>query len=147
MAITKKISREMPQKFLCVLYKLYIAEHGHGVRHLSKYEILVTAHELYIKHMPEIAEVDKSASVMRPRLLDLIQELEARGYLRGDGGGLTYFLTTEGYDEAAKSGWQRFVDYWNSNPGLNTLIAMLSMVIAAGSLWVAFLALSKTGAS
>lgn len=146
MAITKKISREMPRKFLGVLYKQYIERHGHGVRHLDKYEVLVTAHELYIKLMPEIAEKDAAASLMRPRLLDLIQELEARGYLRGDGGGLKYFLTTQGYDEADKSKWQRFVDYWNSNPGLNTLIALLSMALAAGSLWVAFLALSNPGA-
>ncbi|WP_193453162.1 hypothetical protein [Pseudomonas nitroreducens] len=141
--ITKKISRKMPKKFLGVVYDRYIEDFGEGVRHLGSFEVLTTAHEYYRKYMPEIAEVDQKQSLMRPRLLDLILELEARGYLRNSGDGLTYFLTVKGYDEADKSSWQHFVDYWNSNPGLNTLIAVFSMVISIGSVWVAILALSK----
>lgn len=153
MAITKKISRKMPRKFLGVLYAQYTERHGYGVRHLGEFKILTTATELYIELMPEIAETEEfqeagqRVTLMRARLLDLILELEARGYLRSTGDGLTYLLTPEGYDEADRTGWQRFVGYWNSNPGLNTLIALGSMVIAFASMWVAVVALSKPESS
>lgn len=140
---TGKIPKEMPEKMLRVIHAMYLDKHGHGIRHLEEFHVLATAHELFSQHLDGLWEVN--GRVVRPLLLDNFKELERRGYLRNEGG-LKYFLTERGYDHAAKGKWQRFVDYWNSNPGLNTLVSILSALIASISLVVAIVAVVKAGA-
>lgn len=140
--ITKKITAKMMSKLLRIFYKDYEKEHGHGSRHIGGFPILTTAAEVYLKRMPELAETEGGA--VRYRFLDILIELEKAEMMRSEGG-VRYFLTDRGYDEASKSLWCRFIEYWNNNPGLNTVIAILSMLISGASMWVAILALNKPG--
>ncbi|PXX71835.1 hypothetical protein SAMN05660489_02428 [Pseudomonas sp. LAMO17WK12:I10] len=140
---TGKIPKEMPLKLLRAIDGMYLDKHGHGIRHLDEFFALATAHELFDQHIDGLFEVE--GNVARPLLLDNFKELERKGYMRCEGG-LKYFLTEAGYEQASKTKWQSFVDYWNSNPGLNTLVAILSAMIATVSLVVAIIALSNTGA-
>jgi hypothetical protein len=138
---TGKIPKEMPQRFLDVIYKMYLDQHGAGIRNLEKFTVLLTAHELFAEQIPDIYE--ENGNVVRPLLQDNFLELEARGFLR-KGESLRYHLTEKGYDFASKGSWQKFVDYWNSNPGLNTLVAIISAAIATLSLVVAAIALANS---
>lgn len=140
--ITKKITPKMMSKLLRIFYQDYETTYGHGSRHINGYAILTTAAEVYIDRMPELAETE--GNVVRYRLLDVLVELEKSELMRSENG-LRYYLTNLGYAEASKSRWRRFLDYWNNNPGLNTVIAILSMVISGISMWVAVLALNKPG--
>jgi hypothetical protein len=140
--ITKKITARMMRKALRIFYQDYEKQYGHGTRKLDEFSVLTTAAEVYLDRMPELTE--KSGNMVRYLLLDVLMELEKSGLMRSEGG-LRYFLTELGYQEASKSRWRRFVDYWNENPGLNTVIAILSMVISGFSLWIAVLALNKPG--
>ena len=138
---TGKIPKDMPQRFLREIYSMYLEKHGHGVRNLNEFTVSLAAHELFAKRVPDMYE--ESGNVVRPLLVDNFKELEARGYLR-KGAILSYHLTEKGYDHASKDRWQKFVDYWNSNPGLNTLVAIISSAIATLSLVVAAIALANT---
>lgn len=129
-------------KMLRIFHEDYEKKYGHGSRHIDGFPILTTAAEVYLKRMPELAETE--GNMVRYRLLDVLIELEKTGMMRSEGG-VRYFLTNMGYEEASKSLWRRFIEYWNKNPGLNTVIAILSMVISGVSLWVAVLALNKPG--
>lgn len=139
---TGKIPKEMPQRFLREIYSMYLEKHGHGVRNLDEFTVSIAAHELFAKRVPDMYE--QSGNLLRPLLVDNFKELEARGYLKTGEAVLRYHLTEKGYDHASKGGWQKFVDYWNSNPGLNTIVAIISSVIATLSLVLAAIALSNT---
>ncbi|MEG0969165.1 MAG: hypothetical protein RSG92_27755, partial [Pseudomonas sp.] len=91
---TKKIRREMPFELLRVVYEMYLEEHGHGIRNINDFHVLITAHELFSLYIPDLMEVSGDAS--RPLLLDNLKELESRGFMRCEGG-LKYFLTVQGY--------------------------------------------------
>lgn len=141
---TGKIAKEMPRRLLTVIYNMYLEKHGHGVRNLDQFTVALTAHELFAKRVPDLYE--EMGNVVKPLLVENFQELEARGYLR-KGEPLRYHLTEKGYDHASKDRWQNFVDYWNSNPGLNTLVAIISAAIATLSLVLAAIALTNTSAA
>ena len=138
---TGKIPKEMPRRLLHVIYSMYLEKHGYGVRNLHLFTVLLTADALFAKRVPGLYE--EKGNVAKPLLLENFQELEARGYLR-KGETLRYHLTEKGYDHASKGRWQNFVDYWNSNPGLNTLVAVISAGIASLSLVVAAIALANS---
>lgn len=140
--ITKKITAKMMRKALRILYLDYQQQYGHGTRKLNEFFVLTTAAEVYIDRMPELVET--SGNMVRYLFLDVLLELENLGLMRSEGG-LKYFLTELGYEEASKSWWRRFIDYWNENPGLNTVIAILSLAVSGLSLWIAVLALNKPG--
>ena len=140
---TGKISKEMPEEFLQVIHKMYLEKHGHGVRNLDEFKVTIAAHELFAQKIPNLYE--QNGRVSKPLVPENFQELEARGFLR-KGEPLWYHLTPEGYHHAEQTPWQRFVNYWNSNPGLNTLVAIASAVFALISLGVAILALSNSAA-
>lgn len=133
----------MPRRLLNVIYIMYLEKHGHGVRNLDNFTVSLTAHELFARQVPDLYE--ERGNVAKPLLVENFQELEARGYLR-KGQPLRYHLTEKGYDYASKNRWQNFVDYWNSNPGLNTLVAIISAAIATLSLVVAAIALANSSA-
>lgn len=141
---SKKIRKEMPLELLRVIYEMYLDKHGHGIRNLQDFFVLTTAHELFSMYIPDLMEVKDNVS--RPLLLDILKELEGRGFMRSELG-YKYFLTLQGYDYSARGRWKKFVDYWNSNPGLNTLVAILSAGIASISLVVAIFAVVKSGSS
>jgi hypothetical protein len=135
---TGKIPKEMPQRLLSVIYNMYLEKHGPGIRNLNYFTVALTAHELFAMRVPDLYE--EKGNVAKPLLVENFEELEARGYLR-KGEPLRYHLTEKGYDHASKGRWQNFVDYWNSNPGLNTLVAIIGAGIASLSLVVAVIAL------
>jgi len=130
----------MMRKALRMLYRDYQQQYGHGTRNLYEYFVLTTSAEAYIERMPELVET--SGNMVRYLFLDVLLELENLGFMRSEGG-LKYFLTELGYEEASKSWWRRFIDYWNNNPGINTVIAILSLVVSGLSFWIAVLALNK----
>lgn len=136
-----KIPKDMPKTLLHEIYQMYLEKHGHGIRNLEEFRVTVAAHELFAQRIPNLYE--HNGQISKPLLVENFQELEARGFLR-KGESLWYHLTVQGYDQAAKTRWQSFVDYWNSNPGLNTIVALVSAFIASLSLVVAVIALSST---
>lgn len=131
----------MPDQFLQVIHSMYLEKYGHGVRNLSEFTVNIAAHELFAQQIPNLYE--QNGRVIKPLIKENFQELEARGFLR-PGEPLYYHLTVEGYNHAELTTWQRFVAYWNSNPGLNTLVTIASAVIAVISLGVAIQALSNS---
>jgi hypothetical protein len=138
---TGKIPKEMPDQFLQAIHSMYLERYGHGVRNLSEFTVNMAGHELFERHIPNLYE--QSGPVIKPLITENFQELVARGHLK-PGKPLYYHLTVEGYYHAEQTNWQRFVAYWNSNPGLNTLVTIASAIIAVISLWVAVQALSNS---
>ncbi|TCP78366.1 hypothetical protein EC849_102201 [Pseudomonas putida] len=133
----------MPDQFLREIHKMYVEKYGHGVRNLGEFKVTIAAHELFAQRIPNLFE--QSGRVIKPLIKENFQELEARGFLR-KGEPLWYHLTAEGYYHSERTSWQRFVGYWNSNPGLNTLVTIASAIIAVFSLGVAIQALSNSTA-
>lgn len=131
--ITKKISPEMASKLLKLLCQDYIAEFGHGVRNLPKFSVLITAHEHYAQRMPELYEY--ADGVRRPRFLDVMQELQADGFVRFDEN-IKFFLTEKGYKAGASSWIDKSIDFCNRNQGLAIPIAVLSFIVSIIALFV-----------
>ncbi|EMM8839766.1 TPA: hypothetical protein SL809_001706 [Pseudomonas aeruginosa] len=131
--ITKKISRMMPEKLLRIIRKRYVDKHGEGVRNLGDFPILITAHNSFSDEMPEV--IEERGGVQYPRLLDMLKELEHRGFVRFDGN-YSYFLTVDGYKEASMSTFARGMRWFEVHPGIATLIALLSLLISIIALFV-----------
>lgn len=137
-----KITPKMMSKMLKIFHDDYEKEFGHGVRNIHLFPILSTGAGIYLKRMPELKE--KDGNMVRYRIVDILKELEKIGMMRSNDG-VRFFFTPQGYEEASKSKWDRFVEYWNVNPGFNTVIAIVSAIVSVISLVVAIIALSKPG--
>lgn len=128
--ITKKITKEMEDKLLRIIYQRYTKEHGYGARKLSAYKVWITGGELFEEEMPEIAELETEQNMKRYLLLDILQELTAKGYLNFSEDKISYWLSPEGYEHASKSKLEHFITYLNNNSGWAIPLAFLSLIIS-----------------
>lgn len=133
--ITKKITKEMEDKLLRIIYQRYTKEHGYGTRKLSAYKVLITGGELFEEEMPEIVERDTEQNIKRYLLLDILQELRAKGYLNFSEDNISYWLSPEGYEHASKSKLEHFITYLNNNSGWAIPLAFLSLIISVVALF------------
>ncbi|WP_144080565.1 hypothetical protein [Pseudomonas simiae] len=125
--ITKKISRVMESKLLGIIYDKYIHRFGHGVRNLGEFPIYITSAEVYVGDMPELQE--QEGNVIRHRFIDIMQELEASGYVVYDQK-TSFFLTDAGYKRASMSLKDKALDFFNKNQGLAVPISIVSLIIS-----------------
>jgi hypothetical protein len=130
--ITKKISRVMESKLLGLIYDKYIHRFGHGVRNLDEFPIYITSAEVYVGDMPELQE--QEGNVIRHRFIDIMQELEASGYVVYDQN-TSFFLTEAGYKRASMTLKDKALDFFNKNQGLAVPISVLSLIISIIALW------------
>ncbi|MGO2242661.1 MAG: hypothetical protein ACTH5D_12970 [Halomonas sp.] len=98
--ITNKITKEMEDKFLQIIYQRYTQEHGYGTRKLSEYKVLITGGEEFEEEMPEIVEHDQAQNMKRYLLVDILDELRAKGYLNFSEDNIRYWLSPKGYEQA-----------------------------------------------
>ncbi len=133
----KKITKKMEEKLLKILYRRYLEEYGYGVRHLDKYEILVTGAEIYVDEMPEIYSYDKKNQTKYSLLMPILDELQAKKFVRGfststgfEPRKYYYYLTEDGYIHASKSKLDHFISYLSQNTGWAIPVAALSLVIS-----------------
>lgn len=130
--ITKKITKEMEQKLLGLIYKKYTDRFGHGVRNLAEFPILITSAEVYLADMPELQEMD--GNLIRHRFIDIMEELRASGFVTYDQK-TSFFLTDAGYARAALSLKDKVLDFFNKNQGLAVPISIVSLIISIIALW------------
>lgn len=130
--ITKKVLPGMERKLLMGLYRRYIDQFGHGIRHLQEYKILITAAEVYLPEMPELREVQ--GNMARDLFIDVMKELEASGFVVFDGS-TAFNLTESGYRKASMSWKDRTLDFFNKNEGLAVPISVISLVVAVIALF------------
>ncbi|MCC1496941.1 hypothetical protein [Alcanivorax sp. 1008] len=129
--LSNKIIRKLLRE-LCVLYK---KEHGQSVSKLSEwcfsYSILADEPALM-----RILQAHYVGDTLGDGLESVFQELVARGLLEEHPDG-TYFITETGYSIGLESGFERFMRYLNLNPGANTFIAILALIVSVIALLVA----------
>ncbi len=128
--ITKKITKEMEEKFLKIICRRYIEEYGYGTRNLDKYKVPLLAGAAFEDEMPEICEFDASINMRRYLTTDLFTELMARGFIECSTDNCYYWMTPSGYEHASKKWVGRFVSYLNNNSGLLALISLVTSIIA-----------------
>lgn len=133
--ITKKITKDMEEKLLRIIYQRYTKEHGYGTRKLSAYKVLITSGELFEEEMPEIVEHDSGQNIKRYLLLDILQELRARGCLNFSEDNISYWLSPQGYEHASKNKLEHFITYLNNNSGWAIPLALLSLVVSIFALF------------
>lgn len=126
--ITKKTTRKMEEKLLKIIFKRYTKEYGYGVRNLAQYQVLITGGSLFEDEMPEIVEYENNTK--RYRLLDLLKELMARGYIECSEDNVYYWLTESGYKHALQNTIQRVVTYFTNNAGWTIIIAICSFIVS-----------------
>lgn len=134
--ITKKITKEMEEKLLKIIFEGYINEYGYGTRNLSEYKIIITGGLLFEDGMPEIVEYDPETNTKRYLLLDILKELMARGYIECSKDNVYYWLTIKGYEHSSKNKLQHFITYLNNNAGWAIPLALLSLVVSVAAIFV-----------
>ena len=134
--ITKKITKEMEEKLLKIIYERYIREYGYGTRNLTEYKVIITGGAIFENEMPEIYEYDEAQNMKRCLMPDILKELMARGYIECSGDNVYYWLSEKGYYHASQNRLQRFVSYLNNNSGWAIPLALLSLVVAVIALFV-----------
>jgi hypothetical protein len=122
-------------KFLRVLCEIYQNENGHSQAKLSDWCFsysIVANHKRLEKIIKENFTDDKFGDG-----LELIfQELVERGFLESKPDCSSYCIIKPGYEEGTSSCMSKFLNFFNINPGINTLIAILSLIIALAALYV-----------
>jgi hypothetical protein len=63
-------------------------------------------------------------------VVDLAQELAARGFVEFSTDRTKFWLKEAGYDEAAKGPIQRALEFLNKNGGISILISIVSLIVA-----------------
>jgi len=120
--------------FLKELCRIYVAEFGTSLAMLQEwcFSYTITAENsvlmgILTKSFPEDRLGDG---------LELIfQELVEREYLCHNPD-VSFQLTKKGYVAGTQGKLSKFLSFFNINPGINTLIAILSLVIAIAALYV-----------
>lgn len=133
--ITKKITKKMEEKLLKLIYQRYTQANGYGTRRLDAYKVLITSGEIFEDEMPEIVEHDSCQNMKRYLLIDLLQELMAKGYLERSADNTNYWLTINGYEHASKSKLEHVITYLNNNSGWAIPLALLSLIVSAFALF------------
>lgn len=126
--ITKKIKKGMDDRFIKLFFGRYISEHGHGIRNLKDFKILITSGQCFEDEMPDIVEVEKDTK--RYLLIDILKELMARGYIESSANNIEYWMTEKGYLYASINWFQRILMHFNKNAGWAVIIAVISLIIS-----------------
>lgn len=134
--ITKKITKDMEEKLLKIIFERYTREYGYGTRNLSEYKVIITGGSMFEEEMPEIVEYDPDQNMKRYLLLDILQELMARGFIERSEDNVYYWLSEKGYDHASKTKMQHFITYLNNNAGWAIPISLLSFLASIIALFV-----------
>ena len=124
----------MEEKLLKIIFKRYTKEYGYGMRNLKEYKLSVIGGSSFEKDMPEIVEFE--GDTKRYRLIDILEELMARGYIEFSEDNAYYWLTESGYNHAAQNIFQRIIAYFNKNAGWAIPIAVLSLIVSIVALLV-----------
>ncbi len=134
--ITKKITKDMEEKLLRIIFKRYTQEYGYGTRNLSEYKVIITGGSMFEDDMPEIVEFGPDQRMKRYLLIDILKELMARGYIECSEDNMYYWLSESGYNHASKTKIQHVISYLNNNAGLAIPLALLSLVVSVIALFV-----------
>ncbi|MEW8052471.1 MAG: hypothetical protein AB2792_13415 [Candidatus Thiodiazotropha sp.] len=134
--ITKKITKDMEEKLLKIIFERYTEEYGYGTRNLSDYKIIITGGSMFEDEMPEIVELDPDQRTKRYLLVDIFKELMARGYIECSEDNAYYWLSENGYNYASKTKLQHFISYLNNNAGWAIPLALLSLLVSIFALFV-----------
>lgn len=113
------------KKVLVYLKDCYVKQHGTKESDLDDFTIFVIDEGLR-SVVPHLHGNDSSLTELK----SVFRELARRGLVRVHGADRNISLTKEGYVEATKGWWQRFIDYLNTNPWIVVSISISSLVIA-----------------
>ncbi|ENM3750090.1 hypothetical protein U3G80_003507 [Vibrio cholerae] len=129
------LNNDMIRKFIKGFCVLYINEHGHAVNKLPewRFDYSIVASEPTLMCILQAYYTDDSFG---DGLESVFQELVARGLLAEHPDG-TYFITVNGYNKGLESWFDRCMGYLNINPGANTFIAILALIVSIIALLVA----------
>ena len=122
-------TKNLEQKFLRYLYDRQIKHVGHGISKRRDCTMFIThgpGSEIE-KHIPGVLE-DRGDGLKKYLVTEVATELESRGMVEFNTTNTEFWLTVAGYDAAAKTRWNRMLDFLNKNPGL---IATVSLFVAA----------------
>jgi hypothetical protein len=122
--------KETDRKVLNYLYCKYLKQHGSSVTHLDNFTIFVVDDGMK-KAVPKLYDSDPELKELK----DVFKELSLRGFVNVHGNYRNISLTKEGFNEASKTWWRKFIDFFNSNPGLAVLISLISLVVAVIALF------------
>lgn len=122
------LTSSLERRFLLSLYKKYNFNFGYGLRNLQACTFYITGPTSFETELPEIWEI--TDGVKRSQLLDWVQELNTKGWVKFGDNPLTFNLTEAGYCEANKSYFGRMMSYLNNNPGLALPVAIFSLIVA-----------------
>ncbi len=80
--------------------------------------------ELYRRTDPKLSTLKK-----------IFEDLSIRELISVHGNYKGISLTEDGFNEASKTCWRRFVEFLNNNPGLAILISVVSLIVAVVALF------------
>ena len=123
------------EKFQRKLYELYHKEHGDSVSPAFGWSFsfsIVAENESLMRLMKEyFGGGDK----LGDGLEHIFEELRSRSWI-GEHPDGSHFLTMEGIEIGSQTRLQRFVSYFNKNPGISTLIAAGAFVVSLLALYI-----------
>lgn len=127
------IQESLINTFLGKLCEIYRSEHGSSRAMLSEWCFSYT---VAVEHdsLLQIIKNAFSEGDFADGLKLIFQEMVERGYLH-ENPDASYQITAQGYAHGTQSRSSKFISFFNLNPGLNTLISVLSLVIALAALY------------
>ena len=122
--------RKIDKKVLAYLYNDYKKQHGSSVYNLSRYSIVALDDGLK-RAVPGLYGSDPELRELKA----IFKELSTRDLVNIHGSYQNISLTEAGFIEASKTRWRRFVEFFNSNPGLAIIISLVSLIVAVIALF------------
>lgn len=130
------ISERQIDLFSTVLARRYTEVYGASVSKLKEWtfstELLIEEDELFEEFNSIGTELE-----FHERILLIFDELEERGIIE-EMGSTTYRLTPSGLSRGKAGKTTKVIDYLNKNPGINTGIALLALLVSLIALYVSF---------
>ena len=124
------------EELLRLFCREFIAINGQAIHKLPEWKFSYTAmvqrpenHEWLNRKCPVEGDQGKFVQI-------IFDDLVARGYFKEEA--VQYWLTQEGFERGTETQAQKFLRHLNSNPGMAIIVSLLSLVISAGALYVAY---------
>lgn len=128
------IDQKIIDKFVKSLFGRYRPIYGDSIARLADWDITPTSIDNDYRLLNIFFEFGDGLED-HERLELILDELSHRGYLK-QVGDIQYCLTEAAAKDAQLSRIDKFVEFFNVNPGINTLIAGLALLVSCVAMYV-----------
>lgn len=130
------IEQKIIDKFVKILFRRYTSIYGDSIARLSDWVITPASIADDYELVDTFFEFGEGLED-HERLELILDELFQRGYIKKKGD-ISYCLTEVAAKHAKRGRVDKFVEFFNVNPGINTLIAGAALLVSCLALYISF---------